>query len=411
MFLGFFPDPVHLGDGGVFGGFPLCCKLPFDMGKTVGEFPQGSAERRFRIHAGEPAEIDQGEQEVPRLVLHPFRVFRFQRGAKLGQFLLDLVQNAGGVAPVETGLRGPGGDPLRPRQCGEGAGDAVAEGRLILSLVLHLRLDPFPVRTDLLDARDRGVAEDVGMAPDHLGADFLEDIGDVEFTRLLRHPGEEEDLKEEVAELLPEVIRRGPLQGLEDLIGLLDEITADIRLLLRPVPGTTVRSPQPGDDCEQFPEFLSGVGGWFPGDRPFSGSGRSCGEGASQKLHDMQDGLFHTELADAPGELEVAAGIGRHENVGVGGPNVCEFSFQKSAARLQLLEREGARHAAAPIGFLHLPQFDPGNRPDDLARWAGKALAVDEVTGFVIRDAERHRPELFGPDAHLRKEFGDVPDL
>lgn len=125
----------------------------------------------------------------------------------------------------------------------------------------------------------------------------------------------------------------------------------------------------------------------------------------------MQDVLFHAQLADAPGELKVAAGIGRYQNIGVGVSNVCEFSLQKPAARLQLLEREGARHAAAPVGFLHLPQLNPGNRPDDPARRAGEALAVNEVTGFMIRDAERHRPELFGPDARLRKEFGDVPDL
>ncbi len=125
----------------------------------------------------------------------------------------------------------------------------------------------------------------------------------------------------------------------------------------------------------------------------------------------MQDGLFHAELTDTPGELKVAAGIGRHEGVGAGGPDIGEFPFENPAARLQLLDREGACHAAAPIGFLHLPQFDPGNRPDDLARRTGKALAVHEVTGFVIRDAERYRPKLFGPDAHLRKEFGDVADL
>ena len=125
----------------------------------------------------------------------------------------------------------------------------------------------------------------------------------------------------------------------------------------------------------------------------------------------MQDGLFHTELADTPGELEVAAGIGRHEDVGAGGPDMGKFPFEQFAARLQLLEREGACHAATPTGFLHLPQFNPGDRPDDLARWAGKALAVYEVTGFVIRDAQGHRPKLFGPDPSLCEEFGDVPDL
>ena len=85
---------------------------------------------------------------------------------------------------------------------------------LVGSLVFLLRLDPLPVRADLIDAVGPGVAEDMGMAPDHLLGDLAEDGGDVEFTRLFRHPGEEEDLKEEIAELLLElpagVPRRAP---------------------------------------------------------------------------------------------------------------------------------------------------------------------------------------------------------
>ena len=56
-------------------------------------------------------------------------------------------------------------------------------------------------------------------------------------------------------------------------------------------------------------------------------------------------------------------------------------------------------------------QFDPGDLPDDLARRAGNALAVNEVAGFVVGDAHRHRPEILGPDARIREEFGDVADL
>ena len=46
-----------------------------------------------------------------------------------------------------------------------------------------------------------------------------------------------------------------------------------------------------------------------------------------------------------------------------------------------------------------------------MARRAGKTLAVHEVAGLVVGDAERHRTELLGTDARLRKEFGDVADL
>ena len=49
-----------------------------------------------------------------------------------------------------------------------------------------------------------GVAEDMGVAADHLLGDRAEDGGDVEISRLFGHPREEEDLKEEIAELLHE---------------------------------------------------------------------------------------------------------------------------------------------------------------------------------------------------------------
>ncbi len=70
----------------------------------------------------------------------------------------------------------------------------------------------------------RGVSEDMGMAADHLLGDLPEDVGDVEFTRLFGHPGEEEDLEEEIAELLPELPGRSPVKRLEDLVGLFDEV-------------------------------------------------------------------------------------------------------------------------------------------------------------------------------------------
>ena len=83
----------------------------------------------------------------------------------------------------------------------------------------------------------------------------------------------------------------------------------------------------------------------------------------------MQDGLFHAEFADAPGELEVAAGIGRDEDVGAGGPDIGEFPFEKPAARLQLLEGEGARPCRSTSS---IPSF-PGVRPrgSDRMTWRG----------------------------------------
>ncbi len=54
----------------------------------------------------------------------------------------------------------------------------------------------------------------------------------------------------------------------------------------------------------------------------------------------MQDGLLQPHLPDTPGELEMAAGVGRDEGVGPGGPDMGELPFEESAARIELLEGE-----------------------------------------------------------------------
>jgi len=73
--------------------------------------------------------------------------------------------------------------------------------------VFHLGLDPFPVYPDVLGIFDRCVAENVRMTADHLRGDLLQNVPQVEFVRLLGQTREKEDVEEEVAEFLPEVLR------------------------------------------------------------------------------------------------------------------------------------------------------------------------------------------------------------
>ena len=125
----------------------------------------------------------------------------------------------------------------------------------------------------------------------------------------------------------------------------------------------------------------------------------------------MQDGLLHPQLAEARGELQVAAGVCRDEDIGAGGLDMGEFPFEQLSTRIDLLQSERPGHTAAPVRFLHLPEFDPGDLSDDLAGRTGKALTVDQVTGFMVGDGQRHRLEFFGADSHFDEEFGDVADL
>ena len=63
----------------------------------------------------------------------------------------------------------------------------------------------------------------------------------------------------------------------------------------------------------------------------------------------MKDGLFHPQLAEARGELQVAAGVCRDENIGAGGLDMGEFPFEQLLACIDLLQSERPGHAAAPV--------------------------------------------------------------
>ena len=75
------------------------------------------------------------------------------------------------------------------------------------------------------------------MADDELAADFVADVADIERALLLGHTGVEHDLQHQVAQFLAEKDVVVVVDGLDDLIGLLDEIFADRPVRLLTVPG------------------------------------------------------------------------------------------------------------------------------------------------------------------------------
>lgn len=80
------------------------------------------------------------------------------------------------------------------------------------------------------------------MADRELAADFVADVADIERALLLGHTGVEHDLQHQVAQFLAEKDVVVVVDGLDDLIGLLDEIFADRPVRLLTVPGGSPRA-------------------------------------------------------------------------------------------------------------------------------------------------------------------------
>ena len=100
-----------------------------------------------------------------------------------------------------------------------------------------------------------------------LGIQVLDDLGDVEVARLRGHLRVEEHLQQQVAKLVLQLRPRPALDGVEDLVGLLERVAFDGVKVLFTIPRAAIGGAQPGHDLDGLGE---GVGrralrlGWPP---------------------------------------------------------------------------------------------------------------------------------------------------
>ncbi len=140
-----------------------------------------------------------------------------------------------GRRDVEPRRADPRGELRRQRQTGLGQRNAL--GHRLALLLLGLR--PQPVRLDVLRGRGILLPEDMGMAMDQLLDDAARDI--VEGERLigvvLGDPGMEDDLEEDIAQLLAERLAVALLDGLDQLVRLLDAVLGEVAVRTDAAPG------------------------------------------------------------------------------------------------------------------------------------------------------------------------------
>ena len=164
----------------------------------------------------------------------------------LGQLLVDLEARSRGVGPVEADAGGPALDLLGALEGGEGEGDAGERAFVLVDLALR-RLERLPARAL------RRLAEDMGMAPYHLGGNRRYDVSQVERAGLLGHARVIDDLELEVAELVLERLEIAAADRVVHLIGFLDRVGGDRLEALLDVPFTSrLRIAKPGHDRRQL---------------------------------------------------------------------------------------------------------------------------------------------------------------
>ena len=96
------------------------------------------------------------------------------------------------------------------------------------------------------------IAEDVGVPTQHLGANPGHHIREGEAAALLGHTGMEDNLQKQVPQLVAKLRHGVALDGLGDLVGLLQGIGQDAAKVLCQVPGAAALGvAQPGHDGQQ----------------------------------------------------------------------------------------------------------------------------------------------------------------
>jgi len=152
----------------------------------------------------------------------------------------------GPVRPVETDAARFDLQALSAQQGRQVARHAVERGARPPIAPGLVALDSLPLGERLPGIRDDAVAEHVRVSARHLVDQTFEHVRRGELTRLARHLAVEDDLEEQITEFLHEVIRILFVDGVQDLVGFLDQVGFQRGAGLFAIPGASTLAAQPG---------------------------------------------------------------------------------------------------------------------------------------------------------------------
>ena len=192
-------------------------------------------------------EVDNGKEQIPEFIADAAAFGRGRSLFQLGEFLPDLVPDRSGLAPVESHCRCLALDAVGADQSRQLTGHPA--DRRAFTLLAELGL--LPGDGLLGGVVDDRIPENMGMAADQLFVDLLNHIPDIETPRFRGHLGVKDHLEQEIPEFSGQVVIAPFVDGLDDLIGLLQQVLTEGSMGLLAVPRTTLFAPQLCHDLHQ----------------------------------------------------------------------------------------------------------------------------------------------------------------
>ena len=135
-------------------------------------------------------------------------------------------------------------------ECVQRRRQVLEDGRFLRTFLF--KFDLLPLRDDRVGRTKLGpVAEDVRMTTHHFLVHLPSYVIEGELTCFGRHLGVHRDVKEQIAQFLPEVLDIIPVDGLDELGDFLDQTITDAAVRLFPVPRAAVGSTESGGGRKQ----------------------------------------------------------------------------------------------------------------------------------------------------------------
>jgi hypothetical protein len=224
------------------------------------ELGVGAAQGALHVHAGQAGEIGDDEQEIAELFLDPRCAGVGLDGlAQLVPFLLELGPQRLQRFPLEADRRGLSLQGLRPPPGRESRADAAERARILGDAVQGPLggLDRRPGPGLFVRVRIAHAGKDVRVPAQELGREPVDDLGEIEPTRLAGELRMEHDLQQEIAQLLAQPGPVLPLDRIDHLVSLLHRIGRQARKVLTHIPRTAAFGiAQARHDGEQVVETV-----------------------------------------------------------------------------------------------------------------------------------------------------------